>query len=427
MNHLEMKDRLIIFLVLMGSYLGFYFAFPLFPTIFLNSSYNFLPEDYSTATRSILLGLTYTTYYVGAFIGTPLIGKFSDNFGKKKVLVITFLLVGLMYLLSAFAIQFSSLVLLLLIRFFTGFFDGCYSLAYTTLIGLEKDAEKKLPNLEFWTTMVINSGWIIGSFVGWNLIAHPSLSIYALSVPFLAAASIYLICFILIFFYFKGPKIAPSTKLVFDITPFFSTLTSFKHAALRPILISNTSFYAATFIFTSYIPLFLMKQYNFEPARLGTVETFLSCSYCFAPFTYWIYLKYCSRKEVMCISAIGTAISLILLLTISFNGSLWVFLFITSYFNALGFSFSAFLVTDYSPSENHGEALGVSQALFILIEAIVSFLCGICAAIWVYLPLIVAVACSLFSAVWVFKRLLKTHQIVDVIQSAAKRTTSSSV
>ena len=401
-----MKDRLIIFCILMGSYLGFYFAFPLFPTIFLNSNYHFLPEHYSMGTRSILLGLTYTTYYVGAFIGTPLIGKFSDAFGKKRILSITFLLVGLMYLLSAFAIQFSSLTLLLIIRFFTGFFDSCYSLAYSTLMSMEKNSETKLPNLEFWTTLVINSGWIIGSFIGWNLISHPSLSIASLSIPFLAASTIYLACFLLISIYFTGPPRKLMTKLVFDIAPFFSALTSFKHASLRPVLISNSSLYAATFIFTSYIPLYLMKQYNFEPATLGTVEIYLSCSYCFAPFTYWFYLKYCSRKEVMGISALGTAISLLLLMTISFKGSLWVFLCMTSYFGALGFSFSAFLVSDSSPIDQQGEALGVSQALFILIEAAVSFLCGLFAAVWIYLPLIVAVGCSLFSAVWVFNRLL---------------------
>jgi MFS family permease len=394
-----------MFSVLMGSYIGFYFAFPLFPTIFLNSNYHFLPEYYSPALRSILLGATYATYYIGAFIGTPIIGKLSDSFGKKEIISITFLLVGLMYLLSACAIQFSSLSLLLIVRFFTGFFDGCYSLAYTTLISMNKNSTEKLSNIEFWTSTVINTGWIIGSFIGWNLITHPSLPISYLSIPFVAAASIYLSCFAVIFFYFKGPLHKKGAKLVFDTKLFCLGLNSFKHISLRPILISTTTLYAATFTFTSYIPIFLMKQYHFEPAVIGTVESFLSFSYCFAPFTFWIYSKYCSRKEVMCISAFGTAISLILFMTITFQGSLWLFLFMVSYFGAIGYSFSAFLVTDHAPIEEHGEALGVSQSLFILIEASVSFLCGLFAAIWLYLPLIVAVACSLFSAFWIFNRL----------------------
>ena len=392
-----MQQRLIIFFLLMGSYLGFYLAFPLFPTIFLNTTYDFLPSHYSPALRNILLGSAYATYYLGAFFGTPLIGKLSDNFGKKPVLAATFFMVGLMYLLSAFAIQFSSLALLLCLRFFTGFFDGCYSLAYATLIG----SNDKLKNLEFWTTIFINTGWIIGSFVGWNLMAYPSISLHFLMLPFIASAFIYLTCFFIIFFYFTAPPKQSHPK-----APFFSAITTFNRTSLTPILISNTSFYAATFIFTSYIPLFLMKQYHLEPAVLGTVESYLSISYCFAPFTYWLYSKYCTRKEIMCISALGTAVSLTLLMLISFQGSLWIFLFMTSYFGALGFSFSTFLVTDHSPIEHHGEALGISQSLFILIEAIVSFLCGLCAALWLYLPLVVAVACSLFSALWIVSRLL---------------------
>ena len=149
-----------------------------------------------------------------------------------------------------------------------------------------------------------------------------------------------------------------------------------------------------------------MKEYQFEPAILAKVESCLCLSYCFAPFTYWVYSKYCNRKQVMCISALGTALSLTFLMLITFHGSLWIFLFMTSYFSALGFSFSAFLVTDHSPTEDHGVALGVSQALFILIEALVSFLCGLAAALWLYLPLLAAVLLSLFSAAWVFYKLL---------------------
>jgi MFS family permease len=390
----------------MGSYIGFYFAFPLFSTIFLNPDYHFLPPSFTPAQRSILLGLTYATYYVGAFIGTPIIGKLSDSLGKKLLISTTFLLVGIMYLFSALAIQFSSLSVLLVVRFFTGFFDGCYSLAYTTLIGMNKNSTDRVKNIEFWTSTVINIGWIIGSFVGWNLISHPSLPIYYLSIPFIGAALIYLSCAAMIFLYFKGPLQTNFNKFVFEKKLFCLGLNSFRHISLRPILISNTTLYAATFTFTSYIPIFLMKHYHFEPAVLAGVESFLSFSYCFAPFTFWIYAKYCSRKEVMCISAFGTAISLILFMTISFQGSLWLFLFMVSYFGAIGYSYSAFLVTDHAPIEEHGEALGVSQSLFILIEASVSFLCGLLAAIWLYLPLIVAVSCSLFSAFWIFNRLL---------------------
>lgn len=401
-----MQQRVVILFVLMGSYLGFCLAFPLFPTLFLNENYNFLPKDCSLAMRNILLGLTYTTYYIGSFIGTPFIGKLSDHFGRKSILSVTLLLVALTYILSAFAIQFSSLAFLLFARFFTGFFDGSYSLAYTVLIDMDKSSNEKLNNIEFWTTMVSNGGWIAGSFIGWTLIANSSLSLTLLSIPFWIAFFIYFSCFLLVFFFLKeSHPVSPSN---FDLqeNPFFSVLTSFKHSSLRPVLISNTTFYIATVIFAFYIPVFLMKEYHFEAQKLGTVESYLSISSCLAPFTYWLYSRYCSRKSTMCISAIGTAISLLLLLTLSFKGSLWFFLFLISYFSALGFSFSTFLVIDYSSSERRGETLGVNQALFVLIEAVASFLCGLFAAIWLCLPLLVAVACSLFSACWIFSRLL---------------------
>ncbi len=403
-----MKNRFVIFFVLMGSYLGFYFSFPLFPTIFLNSSYAFLPSSFSPTSRIIFLGITYAAYYLGSFIGTPIIGKASDVFGKKKILSTTFLLVGTMYLLSIVAIQLSSLTLLIIFRFFTGFFDGCYPLAYATLLSLEKE-NSKLHNFEFWTTLTINFGWIFGTFIGWNLITHPSLPLAYLFLPFICASGIYLTCFFLISKYFDFKEVTPPKKFIIERSLFFSTIHSFKASSLRSVLISNTSFYAATAIFTAYTPLFLMRHYQLEPALLGSAEMYISISYCLAPFTYWLYLKYLSRKEIMCISALGTAISLLSLITIHFPGALWLFLMLTSYFNALGFSFSSILVTEYSPDESHGEALGTCQALFILIEAIVSFLCGLCAALWIYLPLVIAILASLFSASWVLHHLVIPH------------------
>ena len=400
-----MKQRLVIFFVLMGSYFGFYLAFPLFPTIFLNESCRFISGDTSTAVRSILLGLTYTIYYIGGFIGMPLIGKFSDRIGRKPILLITLFASTLMYILSAFAIQFSSFTLLLFARFLTGFFESNYSLAYTILLETDKNSNEKLPNLEFWTTTVSNVGWILGSLIGWNLISISSLSLTLLSLPFWGACLLYFTCFLLVSSFFKEHK-KPSYPKLEEKSSFFVILTSFKRSSLKPILISNMAFFAATSIIFFYTPIFLMKQHNFEPATLGTVDSCLSFSSCFAPFTYWLYSKYYSRKETMCISSFGIAISLLLLVVLPFKSSVWCALFLISYFTAIGFSFSTFLVTDYTPPEARGESLGVNQALFVLIEAVISFLCGLFAAVSFYLPLIIAILCALFSAGWIFYRLI---------------------
>src|SRR3990167_6271087 len=309
-----MKQRLIIFSVIMGSYLGFFLVFPLFPTIFLNESYHFLPTGTSSAVRNILLGLTYTIYYAGSFIGTPWIGRLSDRLGRKPILCISLFIPALMYVLSACAIFYSSLPLLLVARFCTGLFDSSFSLAYTSLMDTEKSG--KLNNIEFWATTATNIGWILGSFIGWSLIAHASLSITFLAMSFLCACAIYLISFTLVFLFFTESK-APSP--IDPVNPFFVVLNSFKRSPLRPILISNTSFYAAASIFLTYLPIFLIGHYHFTPDRIGAADSCLSFSACLAPFTYWLYSKYFSRQNTMCISACGVAISLTLLILSPFK------------------------------------------------------------------------------------------------------------
>jgi MFS family permease len=390
----------------MGSYIGFYLAFPIFPTIFLNPSFDFLSPTTSISTRNILLGITYASYYSGSFLGTPIIGSLSDRWGRKKVLSSTFLICGLMYLLSGISLNYSGLPMLIILRFLTGFFDGCYSLAYSTLITLEKNESRKTSNLEFWSTIFINTGWILGSYVGWNLITLTSITKKSLGYSFFASSLVYTLCFMVIHIFYKETssprhKIRDNKKM-----PFFRIHKIFEKNSLTPIFISNTTFYAATFTFTSYIPLFLMNKYRFQTTLIGTVETFLSISYCFAPFTYWIYLKWFCRKQIMLISSLGTFLSLALFLLFHLQGHFWIYIFLISYFSALGFSFSFFLVADHCPENEHGEALGIGQSLFTFIDASMSLIIGLLAALWVYLPIFLSLIFSVISTLWILTKVL---------------------
>jgi MFS family permease len=400
-----MNPRIIIFFLLTGSYLGFYLAFPIFPTLFLNENFAFFSKTSSLGMGNILLGFTYAFYYIGSFIGTPIIGSLSDKYGRKKILASTFFICGLMYLLSGLSLKFSSLPLLILLRFFTGFFDGCYSLAYSTLISLEKKEAIKTNHLEFWSTIFINAGWIAGSYIGWNLIGATNLSLWNLSFSFFGSSLVYTICFLLIILFYKEDstfKFNDQNKKI----NFLRILNIFKKSQLTPIFISNSTFYAATFIFTSYIPVFLMNKHKLDASSIATIESFLSISYCFAPFTYWIYSKHFCRKKIMLISSLGTFLSLILFMIFQFKSHFWIFIFSISYFSALGFSFSSFLVADHSPENEHGEALGISQSLFTFIEASMSLFIGLLAALWIYLPLLLSLLFAFVSSVWIMAKLL---------------------
>jgi MFS family permease len=400
-----MNPRIIIFFLLTGSYLGFYLAFPIFPTLFLNENFAFFTRTSSLGLGNIILGFTYACYYIGSFLGTPIIGSLSDKYGRKKILASTFFICGIMYLLSGLSLKLSNLPLLVVLRFFTGFFDGCYSLAYSTLLSLEKKEKLKTNHLEFWSSIFINLGWITGSYVGWNLIGATNLNLSNLSFSFFGSSLIYTLCFLLIVLFYKEDSNLELTNLNKKIN-FLRILNVFKKSGLTPIFISNSTFYAASFIFTSYIPIFLMNRHKLEACSIATIESFLSISYCFAPFTYWIYSKRFCRKKIMLISSLGTFLSLILFMLFQFKSQFWVFIFLISYFSALGFSFSSFLVADHSPEDEYGEALGISQSLFTFIEAFMSLFIGLLAAAWIYLPIILSLFFAFISSVWILAKLL---------------------
>ncbi len=396
-----MRPRLIVFLVLTGSYFAFFLVFPLFPTIFLNEGYHFLPAGTSSAMGNILLGLCYASYSLGNFIGTPFMGKLSDRNGRKQVLSCSLLLSAVMCLLSLVAIQSSSLYFLLIARFFTGFFDTSFALSYNILVDMDKDSDAQLKNIEFWTSTATNGGWILGSLIGWQLIDQPVLSFQVLSLPQWGAFFILLLLWALVVFALQFPDEVRRKQQPIE-NPFVTVINSFRPSPVRPILIANIILYSATFIFSTYLPIFLMRKFSFAPSSIGTIDTYLSVSTCFAPFTYWIFNRFCSRKETVCISTLGIGLSLLFLVVVPFKELLWLCLFFNAYFSTVAYSFSTFLVIEYSPFDQRGEALGINQALYVLVEGIVSFLSGLCAALWFYLPFIIATLCAFVAALLFF-------------------------
>ena len=99
-----MKRIFPVLVVLFLGYLGFSLALPLFPPLFLDPKHAFLPVETTTTMRRILLGILFAMYPLGQFVGAPLLGKFSDKYGRKPVLLISLILVIPAFIGSALSV-----------------------------------------------------------------------------------------------------------------------------------------------------------------------------------------------------------------------------------------------------------------------------------------------------------------------------------
>lgn len=161
------KSRLsIVFLIVFIDLLGFSLILPLLP---------FYADTFGAS--PFLVGLLVASYAAAQLIGAPILGRMSDRFGRRPVLLISMVGTFIGFLLLGFA---NSLWVLFASRLLDGFTGGNISVAqaYITDITDEKNRAKGLGLLG----AAFGLGFIIGPAAG------GLLSVYGFAVPAFVAA-----------------------------------------------------------------------------------------------------------------------------------------------------------------------------------------------------------------------------------------------
>ncbi len=85
--------------------------------------------DFMSLPMQILFGIVIGIYPLGLIIGSSFIGAFSDQHGRRKILIFTMFGSSLSYILTAYAVISGSFLLFCLSRFITGLLEGNISIA----------------------------------------------------------------------------------------------------------------------------------------------------------------------------------------------------------------------------------------------------------------------------------------------------------
>lgn len=162
------KSLAILFSVIVLDLIGFGVVIPILP---------FYAEAYGAS--ATVLGLLLTSYALMQFVFSPVWGRVSDKWGRKKVLLFTMAgsAVGLFILGMA-----HSLLFLFIGRIVSGIFGANISIAtaYVTDVTTEKDRAKGMGLIG----AAFGIGFILGPAIG------GILSVYGYSVPVLAASGL---------------------------------------------------------------------------------------------------------------------------------------------------------------------------------------------------------------------------------------------
>jgi DHA1 family tetracycline resistance protein-like MFS transporter len=165
-NGKKRKYLFLILLVVFLDLLGITIIIPVIPALFEGTDSSF--QFYSVEARSIFYGLLIGSYSVMQFIGAPILGAFSDKYGRRPILTISLIGAFMGYLLFGWAISMKIFWLLFVARMIPGFMGGNLAVIYSSLADISRQEDKAknfgLVGAAFGLGFTIGPG--IGGFFG---------------------------------------------------------------------------------------------------------------------------------------------------------------------------------------------------------------------------------------------------------------------
>ncbi len=248
---------------------------------------NFIPFEYSY----ILLGFLIAAFPLMQFFSTPVVGEYSDIYGRKKVLTITLAITGFSFCLLAIGVIWKNIFLLFAARIIGGIGGGNISVAQAAIADItppkQRAARFGLVGAAY------GIGFIIGPIIG-SVLSNPKiLPWFNPSTPFWTTAILSSIAALLIQFLMPETY---KTKPDFPIS-WFSSISHIVKAYgmknLRGIFFTTFFFHAGLTLFATFFTVFLLDSFNLNQTAIGY---YIAYAGIWMILTQGVLLRFLSKK-----------------------------------------------------------------------------------------------------------------------------------
>lgn len=336
------KSLMTIFLIVFIDLLGFGIILPLLP---------YIAEKYSAGPLQI--GLLTATYSFFQLIASPILGRLSDRYGRKKLLIFSQLGSAFGYLILGLA---GNLPLLFLSRIIDGITGGNISIAqaYIADVTDKKNRAKGMGILG----AAFGLGFIFGPAIG------GFLSKFSYAAPAYFATGVSLLSVLATVFFLKesvDEKIAiksPKTKL--DLAEFKRVIS------ISPVGLLIFVFLILNFAFSimqGNFALWTQKTFNFGPTNNGWLFAYVGIIAVLVQLKILPFLvKKFKEKTILYISLFFMFLGLILIPLSRQPNYLYLALIFLPIGNGLANPTIQALASENVPPEEYGGTLGILQS-----------------------------------------------------------------
>lgn len=345
--------------------MGFGLVYPVMTAIFMNAHDNILPLGTSNALRNFYLGLSFLLYPLCMFFGSSIMADLSDHFGRKKILSLCMLMIGVSFLLMGLGAAWSSLWLLMIGRGLSGLMAGSQPIAQA-MIGDISTEDNKARNMGF-VTFSYCAGLVVGPLLGGVLSDKGLVSFFSTAVPFYIACVLSFIACIWVFASLQD-SFTPNPNHRISLTrPVELFVEAFQDKHIRFLSLIFLVMQIGWSLYFQYIVVHMRTAFHYNNWQMGTFNSMLGVGFAIGLL---ILLPRMSRVyktfKLTLIGYLVTGVFIVVCALCPFPIPQWVLAIIIACYQILAFTGTLTLFSDHASADKQGWAMGVANAMIAL-------------------------------------------------------------
>lgn len=265
---MEVKARWVVVLLfaLLLSIASGFMTGPILAPMLMDMHSTMLPQTATLGYRTYVVAGIMACYGFGQFLGGPIIGELSDQFGRRRVLQWSLLLALCGFLLSAVAIHTHHLSLFVFSRFLTGFSAGMAAVVLAALSNFSPQHSKRRRYMGYITAASALGAATGGLIGGW--FSDPEwLGFLSFNTPFLIFSGLTVFAWLLLLL-FDDRGNYQRRKLNFFVG-FRNIKQAMQIKPLRTMLLYYLCFCMSIEAFFVSFPISVVERFSLGPASIG--------------------------------------------------------------------------------------------------------------------------------------------------------------
>jgi DHA1 family tetracycline resistance protein-like MFS transporter len=368
-----MNKKFLLFIskfIIFTDYFGFGCILTILAPMILDKESLFLSKNITFQSKSILFGLLLTVYPLMQFFSAPILGKISDIYGRKKILLLTLAVSFFGYLMGLFAILIANICLYFFSRIISGLFAGNVTVAQALVADLSLD-EDKHTNLSF---VIASTGLgVLGGSLSSGFIAE---SFFGFAGVFGAICLMFMLCF---FLTLMGVDESKKDKIKIDgavLKNIINIKQGFDDRSLNKLFTIFLLGSLGINFFIQFASAFLKVKYELKVREIGEFYAFIILGFLFSTlFLSRVLTKKISISNTLLLSLLTLGLILLFML-LSGIDTLPALFIAWGCFNGI-FNTSIYpLVSNKCVKEKQGQAFGIMSSINSFCQVVAPIICG---------------------------------------------------